>query len=62
MVRHLGFGHGLHFCMGAPLARVEATAAFQEFHARIPDYHLDGPPVRWASTWLRVIGQVPLGF
>jgi cytochrome P450 len=62
MVRHLGFGHGLHFCMGAPLARLEATTAFEEFHSRIPDYHLDGPPVRWASTWLRVIGQVPLGF
>jgi cytochrome P450 len=62
MDRHLGFGHGLHYCMGAPLARLEATSAFQEFHARIPDYHLDGPPVRWASTWLRVIGQVPLGF
>ena len=62
MDRHLGFGHGLHYCMGAPLARLEATSAFEEFHARIPEYHLDGPPVRWASTWLRVIGQVPLGF
>jgi cytochrome P450 len=48
--------------MGAPLARLEATVAFQEFHARIPDYQLAGPPVRWASTWLRVIGQVPLAF
>jgi len=60
--RHLGFGHGIHFCMGAALARLEGKIAFEEVLARIPDFELDGPPVRWASTWLRVVGQVPIVF
>jgi cytochrome P450 len=60
--RHLGFGHGLHFCLGAALARLEARVAFEELLARIPDWELDGPPVRWASTWLRVIGALPVAW
>jgi cytochrome P450 family 130 len=60
MDRHLGFGHGLHFCLGASLARLETRVAFEELLARVPDWELDGPPQRWASTWLRVIGALPM--
>lgn len=42
--------------------RFDIHRKIDEFHKRIPEYHLDGPPVRWASNWLRVIGQFRLAF
>ena len=36
--RHLGFGHGVHVCIGAHVARLEGTVLLQELLARIPDY------------------------
>jgi cytochrome P450 len=62
MERHLGFGFGLHYCVGASLARLESRVAFEELLAAIPDYQLNGTPQRWTSTWLRVIGIVPVAF
>jgi cytochrome P450 len=53
MVRHLGFGHGTHFCLGAALARLEARVVFEELLARAPDYEIDGEPLRYTSTWAR---------
>jgi cytochrome P450 len=34
--RHIGFGHGIHFCLGAPLARLEADIAFTSLLRRFP--------------------------
>jgi cytochrome P450 len=34
--RHLAFGHGIHFCLGAPLARLEARIALQSVLERLP--------------------------
>ncbi len=39
--RHIAFGYGPHFCLGAGLARMEARVALEEIHRRIPDYEVD---------------------
>ena len=41
MDRHLGFGHGVHFCIGAHSARLEAIVILQELLARVPEYAVD---------------------
>ncbi|MEU5836930.1 cytochrome P450 [Streptomyces diacarni] len=40
---HLAFGYGTHFCLGAPLARLEGTTALEKFFARFPDAELGVP-------------------
>ncbi|OIJ64115.1 cytochrome [Streptomyces mangrovisoli] len=49
---HLAFGHGLHFCLGAPLARLEARTAIGALLHRAPDLALDGPPGAWLPGML----------
>lgn len=39
--RHIAFGYGPHFCLGAGLARMEARVALEEIHRRIPGYAVD---------------------
>ncbi|WP_424211132.1 cytochrome P450 family protein [Streptomyces sp. BI20] len=48
---HLAFGHGIHFCVGAPLARLEARIAFTALLERFPGLALDpdGPPLTWIT-------------
>jgi cytochrome P450 len=60
--RHLGFGHGIHFCLGAHLARLEARVAFEELLARLPDYALDGRPGWLTSIWARAHDAVRVRF
>ncbi|MGH3863362.1 cytochrome P450 [Actinokineospora sp.] len=43
---HLGFGAGIHYCVGAPLAKVEIAAALGALRRRLPDLELAGPVVR----------------
>ncbi|MFF7972416.1 cytochrome P450 [Streptomyces sp. NPDC007905] len=42
-VRHLSLGHGPHYCLGAPLARLEATVALERLFTRFPDLDLAVP-------------------
>jgi hypothetical protein len=60
--RHLGFGVGTHFCLGARLARLEARVAFEELLARLPDYELTGDPGWKTSIWARSHHRVPVRF
>ncbi|QNP66194.1 cytochrome P450 family protein [Streptomyces genisteinicus] len=46
---HLAFGHGIHFCLGAPLARLEARVAVRSLLERCPDLALDAHPA--ALSW-----------
>ena len=41
---HLGFGHGVHHCIGASLARVELRAVFATLPARVPTLRVALPP------------------
>ncbi|MGB3892914.1 MAG: cytochrome P450 [Mycolicibacter sinensis] len=60
---HLAFGGGgTHFCLGASLARAEATAIFPEVLARMKDLELDGPVTRAPSTVINGIHSMPVRF
>jgi len=58
--RHLAFSHGVHSCLGANLARIEARVALEEWLARFPDYELNGEPVRARSIWARAHNRIPV--
>jgi len=47
---HLTFGGGLHFCLGAPLARLEIKLALAEMIRRYPNMALTDQPVEWTNT------------
>ncbi|OSC41382.1 cytochrome P450 [Mycobacterium decipiens] len=51
--RHLAFGRGLHYCLGAPLARLEASVALSAVAARFGDARLDSEPRYKTNVTLR---------
>ncbi|MCB0949445.1 MAG: cytochrome P450, partial [Mycobacterium sp.] len=59
-IRHLGFGKGPHFCIGAPLARLEAHVALSAITARFPDAALAGEPQYKQNVTLRGMSLLPI--
>jgi cytochrome P450 len=58
--RQLAFGHGIHFCLGAPLARQETRIALEEVLRRFPEYEVDRDGIeRFHSTNVRGLSKVP---
>jgi cytochrome P450 len=61
--RHLTFGHGAHFCLGAPLARLEAQIAFPRLLARLDRLALAADEFEWIdSLILRGVKRLPVTF
>lgn len=60
--RHMGLGIGIHFCLGAKLARLEARVGFEELLARMPEYKLESEPKWVQSIWARAYAGVPIRF
>ncbi|MET7343396.1 cytochrome P450 [Streptomyces sp. NPDC087866] len=60
---HLAFGHGIHFCMGAPLARMEGRIAVRTLLERCPGLEADpeGAPFDWLpGTLIRGVRRLPV--
>jgi cytochrome P450 len=62
---HLGYGHGIHYCLGAPLARLEARTALAALLTRLPDLRLAADPaeLRWrGGLIMRGLRTLPVAF
>ncbi|MBF6212101.1 cytochrome P450 [Nocardia puris] len=57
---HLGFGTGIHFCLGSALARLESRAALEALFRRMPGVRPAGAPGRIASPVLRGLRTLPV--
>jgi unspecific monooxygenase len=57
---HVSFGGGVHYCVGAPLAKVELEIAFAAFASRIEKFELNGEPELVRSLVFRGVRTLPL--
>lgn len=61
--RSLGFGYGIHFCIGAALARLESQVAFETLLRRLPDIHMTGETPMFRPNYsLRGLISLPVEF
>jgi cytochrome P450 len=61
--RHVGFGHGIHHCLGAPLARLETAVAIDAVVNRLGDWQIaiDDSELAWGGSVLgRGLGSLPI--
>src|SRR4051794_36110973 len=58
---HVAFGVGVHFCLGAPLARMELAESLEALWSAFPSLHLAGEPTSRGTFVLRGFHRVPVG-
>ena len=58
--KHLSFGYGVHFCLGASLARMEMNSFFSELIPRIKSIELAGEPELLATTFVGGLKHLPI--
>jgi cytochrome P450 len=58
--RHIAFGEGIHHCLGAPVARLEARIVLEELMPQIADYEPAGPAARAYAQAERTITSLPM--
>ena len=59
---HVSFGAGVHFCLGANLARMEAQIAFEHFARRVGHFRLAAEPSYRENFVLRGLSRLPITF
>lgn len=60
--KHLAFGYGVHFCMGAALARMEVNSFFSELLPRLKSIELTGDPELIATTFVGGLKHLPVRY
>src|ERR1700726_1208308 len=60
--KHLAFGYGVHFCLGAALARMEVNSFFTELLARLKSIELAGAPQHTATTFVGGLKHLPVRY
>jgi cytochrome P450 len=60
--RHLAFGYGVHFCLGAALARMEVNSFFAELVPRLKSIELSGDPQHVATTFVGGLKHLPVRY
>ncbi|OBJ96653.1 cytochrome [Mycolicibacterium fortuitum] len=60
--KHLAFGYGVHFCLGAALARMEMNSLFTELLSRLDSIELSGTPELSATTFVGGLKHLPIRY
>jgi cytochrome P450 len=60
--KHLAFGYGVHFCMGAALARMEVNSFFSQLLPRLKSIELTGDPQLTATTFVGGLKHLPVRY
>jgi cytochrome P450 len=60
--KHVAFGYGVHFCLGAALARMEVNSFFTELLPRLKSVELTGAPQYVATTFVGGLKHLPIRY